>query len=84
MNSSHLGTSHVVPAHSAAYSLQRAIQSSGRGDRVISFPDDLSCGPIDSDAVAARAISGGRKSKAMWMPIWTISGGASSRPQTAS
>lgn len=84
MNSRQLGASHVSPGHSAAYSLQRAIQSSGRGDRAISFPDDLNCGPIDSDAVAARAIFGGRKSKAMWMPIWTISGGASSRPRAAS
>ncbi|RWH74621.1 DUF1835 domain-containing protein [Mesorhizobium sp.] len=49
------GILHVAPGHSAGGSLRHAIRSSGRTDDVISFPDNLSCGPIDSQEPSARA-----------------------------
>nr|WP_246412909.1 DUF3658 domain-containing protein [Methylobacterium brachythecii] len=49
------GVLHVAPGHSAGYSISLALRESGRTDHVISFPDELSCGPIDSDDSAMRA-----------------------------
>jgi hypothetical protein len=43
-------TLHIAPGYSARGSLIRAIRDAGREDDVLSFADDLSCGPIDSDA----------------------------------
>lgn len=50
----HSGILHVVPTSSAGGSLIQAIRTTGRTDHVISFRDDLSCGPIDSDDADAR------------------------------
>ncbi|BCG71808.1 hypothetical protein MesoLj113a_29660 [Mesorhizobium sp. 113-1-2] len=49
------GILHIAPGHSAGHSLRRAIRTSGRTDDVISFRDNLSCGPIDSQESSARA-----------------------------
>ena len=49
------GVLHVAPGSSAGGSLRQAIRASGRTDDVISFRDDLSCGPIDSEESSARA-----------------------------
>ena len=49
------GILHIAPGHSAGHSLRHAIRTSGRTDDVINFRDDLSCGPIDSQASSARA-----------------------------
>src|ERR1700694_2291601 len=48
-------TLHIAPGDSAGGSLKRAIQDAGRDDDVLSWPDDLSCGPIASDEPSARA-----------------------------
>src|SRR5260370_32183175 len=48
-------TLHIAPGDSAGGSLLRAIRDAGRDDEVLRFPDDLSCGPIDSDDPSARA-----------------------------
>jgi Protein of unknown function/Domain of unknown function (DUF1835) len=47
-------TTHVAPGDSAGGSLRQAIREAGLDDEVLSFRDDLSCGPIDSDEPAAR------------------------------
>lgn len=47
-------TSHVVPGDSAAGSLRQALYRTGRDDELLVFRDDLSCGPIASDDLAAR------------------------------
>ena len=49
-------TLHIAPGDSAGGSLIRAILDAGLDDEVLSFRDDLSCGPIDSDEPSARAI----------------------------
>jgi hypothetical protein len=43
-------TLHIAPGYSAGGSLIRAIRDAGRDEDVLRFGDDLSCGPIDSDA----------------------------------
>jgi Protein of unknown function/Domain of unknown function (DUF1835) len=45
---------HVVPGSSAAGSLIAALQMAGRPDQVLTFRDDLSCGPIASDEPGSR------------------------------
>jgi hypothetical protein len=47
-------TLHIAPGQSAGGSLIRAIQDAGRDEEVLSFFDDLSCGPIQSDEPSAR------------------------------
>ncbi len=49
------GVLHVAPCHSAGYSLRHAIHMSGLTDHVITFRDDLSCGPIDSEDSSVRS-----------------------------
>lgn len=49
------GILHIAPGSSAGGSLRQALRTSGRTDDVISFRDDLSCGPIDSQESSARA-----------------------------
>ena len=49
------GVLHIAPGPSAGGTLRQAVRTSGRTDHVISFRDDLSCGPIDSDDSSARA-----------------------------
>lgn len=44
-----MATLHVVPGRSAGGSLRKAIRDAGRHEEVLRCPDDLSCGPIDSD-----------------------------------
>ncbi len=56
-------TLHVAPGDSAGGSLSQAIRTAGRDDEVLSFLDDLSCGPIDSDDPAARS--------AWWSPFYS-------------
>lgn len=48
-------TLHIAPGDSAACSLRQALQIAGRDDKLIAFRDDLSCGPIASNDVKARA-----------------------------
>lgn len=48
-------TLHIAPGDSAAGSLRQALQIAGRDDELLAFRDDLSCGPIASDEVKARA-----------------------------
>ncbi len=48
-------TLHISPGDSAGGSLAQALRDAGRDDEVLRFLDDLSCGPIDSDEVSARA-----------------------------
>lgn len=55
-------TLHVAPGDSAGGSLIRTLQSEGLDDDVISFRDDLSCGPIDTDDPQPRA--------AWWAPYY--------------
>jgi hypothetical protein len=50
-----MGTLHIAPGDSAGGSLKRAIQDDGRDDGVLSWPDDLSCGPIAADDPSERA-----------------------------
>lgn len=45
---------HVVPGSSAAGSLIEALRTAGRTDDVLTFRDDLSCGPIASDGPGFR------------------------------
>ena len=47
-------TLHIAPGDSAGGSLEQAIRGAGRGEEVLRFRDDLSCGPIDSDDHSAR------------------------------
>jgi hypothetical protein len=49
-----MSTLHIVPGHSAGGSLRQAIRGAGRNEEVLFFRDDLSCGPIDSEDLAAR------------------------------
>jgi hypothetical protein len=44
-----MNTPHVTPSDSAGGSLHRAILDTGRDEEVLSYRDDLSCGPIDPD-----------------------------------
>jgi hypothetical protein len=46
---------HVAFGHSAEGSLREAVREAGRDDDVLAFPDDLSCGPIDSNEPSSRA-----------------------------
>src|SRR5476649_1972926 len=55
-------TLHVAPGYSARGSLIQALQGAGLDDEVIGFPDDLSCGPIDTDDSQQRA--------AWWPPYY--------------
>ena len=48
-------TIHIAPGDSAGGELRQALQLAGRDDEVLSFPDDLSCGPIDTNEPSARA-----------------------------
>jgi hypothetical protein len=48
-------TLHVAPGDSAGGSLGQAIRGAGRDEEVLRCPDDLSCGPIESDDQSARA-----------------------------
>jgi Protein of unknown function/Domain of unknown function (DUF1835) len=50
-----LKTLHVAPGNSTGGSLLQAIRNVGRNEEVASCPDDLSCGPIESDDLSARA-----------------------------
>ena len=50
------GILHIAPGHSAGHSLRQAIRTSGRTDDVISFRDNLSCGPIESEESSARLL----------------------------
>jgi Protein of unknown function/Domain of unknown function (DUF1835) len=45
---------HVVCGNVAAWSLRQALQLAGRDEEVLAFQDDLSCGPIATDASEAR------------------------------
>lgn len=48
-------TLHITPGISAGGSLIRAVRDAGRDDQVLSFCDDLSCGPIEPSDPSARA-----------------------------
>jgi hypothetical protein len=48
-------TLHIAPGPSAGGLIVQAVRGAGRPDKVLSWPDDLSCGPINSDDPAARA-----------------------------
>jgi uncharacterized protein DUF3658/uncharacterized protein DUF1835 len=48
-------TLHVAPGDSTGGSLHRAIRATGREDEVLSFFDDLSCGPIATGEPSERA-----------------------------
>lgn len=50
-----MGTLHVVPTMSAGGSLRQAIADANQYDHVLSFSDDLSCGPINPDTAPVRA-----------------------------
>lgn len=47
-------TLHIAPGLSAGGLIVQAVRGAGRPDKILSWPDDLSCGPIDSDDPAAR------------------------------
>jgi hypothetical protein len=49
-------TLHIAPGDSAAGSLLHAIRDVDLDDEVLRFPEDLSCGPIESDTPSARAV----------------------------
>src|SRR5438105_4109609 len=74
------GMLHIAPGDSAGGSLRRAIWDAGRDDKVLSWLDDLSCGPIASDDPSARAewwapFHGDRDIEAdlktFWEHVWT-------------
>jgi hypothetical protein len=48
-------TLQIAPGLSAGGLIVQAVRGAGRPDKVLSWPDDLSCGPINSDDPAARA-----------------------------
>ena len=48
-------TLHIAPGDSAGGSLLQAIRDDGRDEAVLSWLDDLSCGPIESDDPSERA-----------------------------
>ncbi|HKP26592.1 MAG TPA: DUF3658 domain-containing protein [Dongiaceae bacterium] len=50
-----MSTLHISPGLSAGGLIVQAVRGAERPDKVLSWPDDLSCGPIDSDDPAARA-----------------------------
>lgn len=50
-----MGTLHIAANASCAGSLDHVLRLAGRDDKVLAFPDDLNCGPIASEAPAARA-----------------------------
>jgi hypothetical protein len=62
-----MGMLHVLPSHSAGGAMQRALCNLNRDDADLVFPDDLSCGPIDSDE-PQHEWNGGRVSAKP--PIW--------------
>ena len=59
-----LKTLHIAPGYSAAGSLKLALREAGRDDEILTWPDDLSCGPIDPDTPSIRA--------SWWGPDWDI------------
>jgi hypothetical protein len=67
---------HVVFGHSAKGSLRAAVLAARRDEAVLEFPDDLSCGPIDSEAPSARAAwwahfsDGGLEAEANLRQFW--------------
>jgi hypothetical protein len=61
-------TLHIAPGMSAGGSLRQAIADAGRDESVLSFSDDLSCGPIDPDTPSVRA--------AWWAQIYEEAEGA--------
>lgn len=58
-------TLHIAPGRSAGSSLKQALRDAGKDDHVLAFSDDLSCGPINSDAPSGR--------KAWWDEIYDLS-----------
>ncbi len=46
---------HIAPGVSAANSLEQALRNAGRSDKVLTFSDDLSCGPISPENTETRA-----------------------------
>lgn len=50
-----MATLHIAPSDTAGGSLRCAIREAGSDDDVLSFRDDLSCGPIASGSSAERA-----------------------------
>jgi hypothetical protein len=50
-----MGMLHIAPSDTAGGSLRMAILDAGRGDQILSWLDNLSCGPIASDDPAERA-----------------------------
>jgi hypothetical protein len=48
-------TLHIAPGYSAGGCLSRALRDAERHEEVLRWPDDLSCGPIDSDDPSERA-----------------------------
>ncbi len=50
-----MGTLHIAPGYSAGESLTQALGDIRPQDAVLRWPDDLSCGPIDTDLPSARA-----------------------------
>jgi hypothetical protein len=50
-----MSTLHVAFGNSAEGSLREVVREAGRDDAVLAFPDDLSCGPIDSNEPSSRA-----------------------------
>ncbi|MBR1219549.1 DUF1835 domain-containing protein [Bradyrhizobium sp. U87765 SZCCT0131] len=48
-------TIHILPSVSAGIELRHALQLVARDDEVLSFCDDLSCGPIDTNVPSSRA-----------------------------
>lgn len=58
-------TLHIAPGRSAGSSLRQALRDAGKDDDVLAFSDDLSCGPINSDAPSGR--------KAWWAGIYDLS-----------
>ena len=68
-------TLHIAPGLSAGGLIVQAVRGAGRHDKVLSWPDDLSCGPINSDDPAARATwwapyHGDRKIEADLRAFW--------------
>ena len=47
-------TLHLAPGFSAGRALRQSIRAAARDEEVLACPDDLSCGPIDSENKAAR------------------------------
>jgi len=49
-------TLHIAPGYSAGASLRQAIRDARPNDDILRWPDDLSCGPIDTDDSVSRAV----------------------------